>query len=50
MKCWRMSRITKNPGDYEIYRHRPDSSSGIYTTFFMEDEFGVVSANQRNQD
>ena len=35
MKCHRMVSIKKSPGDYDIFRHKPDSSSVIYMTVVM---------------
>ena len=36
MKCWRVLRITKTPGEYEICKHNPEFLSGIYMTAVTE--------------
>ena len=42
--------ITNTRGEYDIYRHNPDSSPGIYMTVVMEAQCLIVSENWRKQD
>ena len=49
MKCRRVVRITKTPGDYDGCRKNPDSSPGIYMNVVMEDQCCIVAENWRNK-
>ena len=50
MKCGSMVNITKNPGDYVICGHNPESFSYIYMTVVMEYQFQIVADNWRKKN
>ena len=50
MDCWSMVRITKIPGDYDIFRQNPESLSVIYMTTVMEADCCIDSTNGRYQN
>ena len=50
IKCQRVLRITKIPGDYDGCRQNPDPSSGIYMDSATEAQCCIVAENWREQD
>ena len=49
MKCSRMVRITKNPGEDDGCRKNPDKCSGILMNLSMEYQCHIVENNRRNR-
>ena len=49
MKRRRMVHITNTPGEYDGYRLKPDSLSGIYMNLVKEHQCHIVANNRRKK-
>ena len=50
MNCWRMVRITKIPGDYDIFKQNLGYLSVIHMNTVMEADCCIDATNRRDQN